>query len=389
MVNYVASFALVIIAVISPKLYSQGTLLYSLEKQNSPANLQRRQAPYIFNWKLADKVRNCEHVIIDKSIDYALLSCNPTRDIWNTVMGIFNTHETTEGALYLYDYAGKHSKDEELRKIKLMDYPNEGKDFHPLGMEYHAPSNRIFVVNLSRDKPRIEVFKLHLAESAATFIQSVRHVHLPSPNSIYPISENSFYVTNDHYFPYRQHAMLNQIETFGALPISTVDKVTFSGSKVDVQTMARLPFPNGITKLNETTMAVASTSSATVRLFHVDQKSGKWIPKESIGVRMLPDNLSVDDEGTLFIAGHAHATSITKYAKTRKECNSPEGRKTQRCKDMTSPSMVVSWTRKDGVKEIYTDDKYGAACTAVRDSKAKVGIVSSLYDPGLLVWKEY
>ncbi|KAF2221961.1 hypothetical protein BDZ85DRAFT_264664 [Elsinoe ampelina] len=389
MVNYVASFALVIVAVISPKLYSQGTLLYGLEKTNSPANLQRRQAPYNFELKLADKVRNCEHVHLDEASGYALLSCNPTRDVWNTVMGIYNNHDKTEGALYLYDYAGKHPENDELREIKLMDYPHAGKDFHPLGLGYHAPSNRIFVVNLSKERrPRIEVFRLHLSEAAATFIQSIKHVHLPSPNSIYAISENSFYVTNDHYFPHRQNALLNQIETFGALPISTVDKVTFSDTTVGIKTMARLPFPNGIVRLNDTAFAVASTTSASVRLYHEDKKSGKWTEKESISVRMLPDNLSVDEEGTLFIAGHAHTTSITKYAKTRAECNTPEGSKTQKCKDLKSPSMVVSWTRREGVKEIYTDVKYGAACTAVRDSKAKVGIISSLYDRGLLVWKE-
>ncbi|PSK60627.1 Guanine nucleotide-exchange factor SEC12 [Elsinoe australis] len=387
--SYIVSFALLIVAVISPKLYTQGRLLWSLESSNVPAALQRRQAPYVFNWKLSDKVRNCEDLVLDKASGYAILSCDPTRDIWNTVMGVYNNHDTTEGGLYLYDYANRHSTNEELKQIKLMDYPDAGKDFHPLGIEYHAPSNRIFVVNLSKGRTRIEVFKLHLAESAATFIQSVRHVHLPSPNSIHAISENELYVTNDHYFPNRQNYILNQIETFGALPISSIDKVTFSGSKVEVQTMARQPFPNGIAKLNDTSFAVSSTSSGSVRIYHVDEKSGKWTQKESIDVPMMPDNLSVDDQGTLFITGHAHPTSIISYAKTRAECNSAQGRQTEKCKTATSPSMVLSWTRHGGLKDIYTDDKYGAACTAVRDAEAKIGIVSSLYDRGLLVWKEY
>ncbi|PNS20416.1 hypothetical protein CAC42_5866 [Sphaceloma murrayae] len=386
--NYIASFALLIIAIVSPKVYTQGRLIWSLEKENAPAILKRGQAPYKFELKLPDKVRNCEDVVLDKTSGYAILSCNPTRDIWNTVMGVYSHHETTEGGLYLYDYAGRHSAEEALTPIKLMDYPYNGKDFHPLGLEYHAPSNRIFVVNLPREKPRIEVFKLHLAESAATFIQSVRHVQLPSPNSLHVLSENELYVTNDHYFPHRQNVILNQMETFGALPISSIDKVTFSNGKVEVKTVARQPFPNGIAKLNDTAYAVSSTSSGSVRLYHVDKKSGKWTERDSISVNMLPDNLSVDDEGTLFIAGHAHTTSIVKYAKSRAECNTPEGKMSQKCKELTSPSSVVSWTQQGGLKQIYTDDKYGAACTAVRDAEAKMGIISSLYDPGLLVWKE-
>ena len=36
--------------------------------------------------KYRDQLRNCEDVIIEKSLGIAFLSCDPGRDRWNTVM---------------------------------------------------------------------------------------------------------------------------------------------------------------------------------------------------------------------------------------------------------------------------------------------------------------
>ncbi|KAF2157252.1 calcium-dependent phosphotriesterase [Myriangium duriaei CBS 260.36] len=385
--HHVYSFALLIIAIISPQLYQQGHLFWAFRK-NAPSTLERRHMPYQFEVKLADKVKNCEDHVLDEQSGWAILSCDFSRDKWNAVMGFYRNHDTTEGGIFLYDYARRHSIDGKLVHVQLMDYPLAGTDFHPLGIHYHAPSQRLLVANNAKAGNRIEVFKLYMDEGVATHIKTIRDVHLPAPNSIHALNEHEFYVTNDHYFTHRQNTMLNHIETLLAIPIAGIHHVDISREEVQVKAVARHPFANGIAQLNDTTWAVSSTSSATVRFYHVDPKSKKWTKKESISLPFFPDNLSVDQEGTLFIAGHPHLLSLKKVVKSRVECNSPEERDTEKCRKMSAPSHVVSWTRDGGVQDIYVDDEFWASTTASRDSEAKMGLVSGLYGDGILVWHE-
>ncbi|GAM82328.1 hypothetical protein ANO11243_003070 [Dothideomycetidae sp. 11243] len=386
--NYIVSFALLIVALISPQLYQQGGILIRFNK-NHPATLNRHHAPgYKFEIKLADKVRNCEDHILDTASGWAILSCDFSRDKWNSVMGFYSQHDTTEGGIFLYDYSNRHSSDNKLVHVQLKDYSLDGIDFHPLGISYHAASQTLFVSNNARSGNRIEVFKLDLNHGTADYVRTIRHAHLPAPNSIHALSATELYVTNDHYFPHRQHGFLSKIETLLAFPLAGIAHVDISGPEVKVETVARHPFPNGIAHLNETTWAVSSTSSATVRLYHVDPATKKWTQKDSIAMPMFTDNLSVDEEGTLWVSGHPHTFSLDAVAHSRLECNSPEGRLSDKCKSMSAPSWVVSWTQSGGVKDVYVDDEYWASTTASRDVKAKMGLISGLYGDGVLVWTE-
>jgi arylesterase/paraoxonase len=42
--------------------------------------------------RFADKIRNCEDVILEESLGVAFLGCDPGRDRWNTVMVKFISH---------------------------------------------------------------------------------------------------------------------------------------------------------------------------------------------------------------------------------------------------------------------------------------------------------
>jgi len=54
------------------------------------ANTLERNPP-IYNIKnhevnFRDRIRNCEDVLLDEAMGIAILSCDPGRDRWNTVM---------------------------------------------------------------------------------------------------------------------------------------------------------------------------------------------------------------------------------------------------------------------------------------------------------------
>lgn len=72
--------------VTGPYLYQRVSLIQSV-RDNAPENLQSRSAFSSYEVKFADRVRNCEDVILLDGVDgVALLSCDEARDRWNTVM---------------------------------------------------------------------------------------------------------------------------------------------------------------------------------------------------------------------------------------------------------------------------------------------------------------
>jgi len=72
--------------VTGPYLYQRVSLIQSVQN-NAPGKLQRRSAFSSYEVKFADRVRNCEDVILLDGLDgVALLSCDEARDRWNTVM---------------------------------------------------------------------------------------------------------------------------------------------------------------------------------------------------------------------------------------------------------------------------------------------------------------
>ena len=72
--------------VTGPYLYQRVSLLQSAQ-DNAPGKLQSYSAFSSYEVKFADRVHNCEDVILLDGLDgVALLSCDEARDRWNTVM---------------------------------------------------------------------------------------------------------------------------------------------------------------------------------------------------------------------------------------------------------------------------------------------------------------
>lgn len=152
--------------------------------------------------------------------------------------------------------------------------------------------------------------------------------------------------------------------------------------------MARVPFANGVKLLDGRIVAVASTTGGLVNLYTRDVVTNGLKFKEAITVPFLPDNLSVDGKGRLLIAGHGHPSSLEKFAKSRALCRQGDGTEADEACKLTSTSYIAEWTEYGGLRTLYLDDKYSTSSTAVRDVKKGVGIVTGLFEDGLLVWRE-
>lgn len=276
-------------------------------------------------------------------------------------------------------------------KLKLLDFAGGSQHFHPLGIDYHAASSTIFIINLAPTGSCIEMFKLFPSERAATHTRTIKHSLISAPNSLAIIGDHELFVTNDHHFLAKDHPVLTQLETGLGLPGGSVVHVDL-GSPPDpkVTTLARVPFANGIVALNPSLLAVASSSMNSVYLYQVERPKGGGPPtltkRDSIPVAFHPDNLSVDKNGKLLIAGHPHAPTFDKVAKNAARCNAPGGENKKGC--VKGLSWIAEWTEKEGLRDLYVGDGFGTSSTAVRDVERRIGMAVGLYERGVLVWDD-
>lgn len=242
------------------------------------------------------------------------------------------------------------------------------------------------MVNHAIAGSRLEVFKLHLAEHFATHIRTIIHPLIHSPNSIAVIDEENLYLTNDHFFLARYHPWLAMLETYLAIPIGNVVHVNLATTTI--KRLARVPFANGVAILDPNTVAVSSTTTSAINIYDREPATNGLKFREAITVPFLPDNLSVDANGKLLIAGHGHIGATNNFAKTRALCRDGSRAKADEACKLTATSYVVEWTKYGGLRTLYLNDKFSTSSTAVRDVKRRVGIVTGLYEDGVLVWKE-
>lgn len=309
------------------------------------------------------------------------------------IQGTFVNHSSPQGTgLYLYKYAD--SIESRPRKLDIIGAPEDYEsDFHPLGIEYHAPSSTIAVVNHASTGSVVDLFELDLHGSSMRLQSSISGPDISTPNSIAALSENELFITNDHFFRTRYNPILAKLETYLAIPGGNVMYTKLHGdwSPPKTHVLASVPFANGVTLLNSSTLAVSSSSTAAVRLYNIIYCSNgieppglEWVA--TIALPFIPDNLSVDGHGKLLIAGHPHAPTLEQVAKTNRFCESSEADELARCQRLRL-SWLAEWSADEGLHTLYAGQEFGTSTTAVRDITRGLGFAVGLYERGILTWK--
>ncbi|KAK3114360.1 hypothetical protein LTR53_007397 [Teratosphaeriaceae sp. CCFEE 6253] len=378
-----------LVACFAAFVYSRRGILLTFYT-NRPGSLKELNLLPNANVEFEDVVRNCEDAYLNDFEGWAVLSCDPGRDKWNTVMGRFEDPVAPPGTgLYFYRYSSETYAEPE--QLKLIDFAPGPGNFHPLGIEYEPGSKTLYVANHADSGPRIESFRLLPERVEAKHLGSITDPKLHTPNSILALNPTTLLVTNDHYFVKRRHSLLATLETYLGLPLASVVRVDLDITRQrlppKVTEVAQQPFANGLARLNDTTVAVASSSGAAVYLYTsasgfilADLSASRIIP-----LPFLPDNLSVDGNGVLLIAGHPHAPSLEARVHAGEACADPEATEAE-C--ATPPSWIAEWTSEGGLKDLFVGSGFGSATTAVRDVGRGKGLAVGLYDHGLLTWSE-
>ncbi|KAK1989985.1 putative paraoxonase [Colletotrichum falcatum] len=386
-----AAAAAVLLAALYPYIFTRLRAL-SFLWVNSPGKLREFKAFSTYELKFRRELRNCEDALVVEEDGVAILSCDPGRDLWNTVMGTFTEPVSAipPGALYMYRYGDAIShRPDALSRVELLGFPEASK-FHPLGIEYHRASGHLFVSNHHFDGPRVEVFALETASRppAARHVKTIIDPLIRSPNSIVALNGAEVFITNDHLFRIKDHRMFNILETYGGFPLGGVVHMRLhSDLSVTLRSVARLPYANGAALLNASMLAVASTSSCQVRLYHIRPDRALELASK-VDVPFMPDNLATDQRGVLIIAGHPHPPSLETMVKARQVCLKDPSM-VDECHVGTAPSWVSEWTPEGGLKTLYTTaGEFGSSSAAARDAGQGLGIITGLYEKGIMVWRE-
>jgi arylesterase/paraoxonase len=368
--------------------------------------------------KFRDQLRNCEDVLFEEGMGIAFLSCNPERDQWNTVMvcsfplfifktklslGVGDSHlqgtfatalDKRDGEdrpnIWIYDYSTPSIPDSDaLKPLVLTNYDNAA-DFQPLGIEFDAVTSTLYVINHSRNSGNIiEVFQVSVQDAVARHMQTLKHPLIYTPNSIHSLGDGKLLVTNDHYIGALISPLISQVETFAGIPGGSVVYTDIQNPS-HTKTLVRIPFANGIAMLNSSTVAVASSAKMGVNLYTFSPDTINLYFRKYIRAPSSVDNLSVDASGKLLMAGHPFAASLMKVSKARAKCNMRGSEEEKKACECTAASFVAEWSESGGLNTLYKNsgEEFCSSSTYARDVGRGVGIVTGLYDRGILVARD-
>jgi hypothetical protein len=369
-----------------------------------------------------ERVEGSTGAVIDKVL---LLSCDPNRKAWNTVMGPLKDPDP-RGALWLYHPITRRPP----RRIVLEGYP-DSHDFHPLGFDVYpsrtdepAHSN-LFVVNHARNGSTIEQFSISWdAPDHARWVRTISGPELVAPNSLALTGPTSFYLTNDHLFTRRMPGVLGKTlpitESVLALPLGWATHVTVSATTTSssqethtyMTVASYIPFPNGIAiSPDGTQVAIASTTLGEIRFYTRDpatdtQLRTQGTPSLSLRARVptpfAPDNIMFDSQGVLIAAGHPHFQSLVAVAANQTKARAPSwvvsitptpadaerGREVAWDVGVPVPaSRKVPRVPGYELRTLYQSDgsAFSSSSAALRDAETGVLYIVGLYEEGLMV----
>ncbi len=237
-------------------------------------------------------------------------------------------------------------------------------EFRPFGLNYYQDGEirRLFVVNEAG--PSVELYGV--AENGdLTHLETFSERRLTSPNSVVAVGPRQFYVSND-VRPGRDAriADLHFLLRSGSGDIFFVDG--------DVWRLAAegLRFANGLALSPDgATLYAAETAGNALKLYTRNVETGTLTPAKTIRLGASPDNINVDQAGTLWVGALPKPLLTPRLLRDVKA---------------TAPSEVIKVAPDGSIETIYRNDggEQSAATVAAR-VKNKL-LIGALYEEKFL-----
>jgi arylesterase/paraoxonase len=225
---------------------------------------------------------------------------------------------------------------------------------------------KVMAINHTLKGHSIEVFKLE--NEHLILEKSLTDASMVSPNDIVMIDENRFYFTNDH----------NYTEGIGRfmedyIGYSASDVIYFDGENYK-QVASRIAYANGINfDPLRNLLYVASPRKFLVKVYSRNT-DGSLEFIEDIPCGTGVDNIEIDTEGNLWIAGHPNLLKFTAYAKGKEDI---------------SPSEIIKIDYRGkhdfSIEKIYSNDGSTMSSSSVAAPFGNLIIIGNVMDEKFLI----
>jgi len=241
-----------------------------------------------------------EDITIDKAKGIALISSN-------------NFSDTSQnGAIFLLNINENAPK-----PIKLTEKITF--NFHPHGISLYRSldgAKRLFVINHRKNADYVEVFQFN--DSTLVHLESIKSSLFVSPNDIVAVSENTFYLTNDH-----DEEMSSWRSKKDLLQIAMGNVCYYDGQRAKIVADGFL-YANGINvSLDGKKIFVAATSGRKIKVFDRDLTTGKLTEYDEITINGA-DNIELDEYGNLWVGCHPKLLSYLAHSKDQAKLSPSE-----------------------------------------------------------------
>lgn len=247
-----------------------------------------------------DVAPGTEDVDIDPARNLAFISASQRRS--------GATPATSPNGIYALSLDGSDA----VRKVS----PDEFDTMQPHGISLWRGTtgdDRLFVINHQPQddgsiRQIVEIFRIE-SDGTLEHVRSVSFPEMYSPNDVVAVGPDAFYATNDR--RYRDGPMA-LAELYLGLPLTGVVYWDGTGGR-DVA--GELMYANGINRSPDgSTIYVAEFLDQAVDVYARDRSTGDLSHQRTFNAGTNPDNLSIDQNGVIWIGGHPKALEFQKHA---------------------------------------------------------------------------
>jgi arylesterase/paraoxonase len=237
--------------------------------------------------------------------------------------------------------------------------------FRPLGLSYYEDEDhrRLFVVNEAAHA--VELFAV-ADDGALTHLETFVERRMTSPNNVVAAGPRSFYVTND-----AKSGREGFAASFSFLTRSAQGDILFTDGVTWRVAASGLRFANGVALSPDGgTLYAAETSGYAVKVYDRDMANGALRHIETMPTPSAPDNLSVDENGAVWIAGLPKPLALPLHARD------PEA---------TAPSAVMRVGGESGIETVYRDDGSELSASSAAARLGGTLMIGALYENKFLL----
>ncbi|GAA5908149.1 hypothetical protein JCM6882_005955 [Rhodosporidiobolus microsporus] len=255
-------------------------------------------------------------------------------------------------------------------KLELIGLPEEAGGIYTLGLDVlRAPSasnpERLLLIAISHRPPLdrstagkvgadsvVEVFETSVGAKEATWVRTVRHELVKTPNAVAVVSEKGFYVSNDHRY---KTSAEHWTRPFNELFPTSSSLVYCDISRTEPDCIVAtddVVFPNGIAVSGDKVYH-ASSLQGKIGIWE-SQSDHTLVPLSALDLGVSLDNLALAADGSVYVATFPKIFELLKVVASAGKSDATSAVEIWRLSNETSEAQFYG--QKHRKELVFADD---------------------------------